>query len=97
MTLIEGFLLFMSSQDELTGPVNIGNPNEFTIRQLAEKTIELTKSSSSLIYQQLPCDDPLQRQPNIDLAKTKLGWMPDVQLEEGLTKTIDYFKRFLEG
>lgn len=95
--LIEGFLLFMSSQDELTGPVNIGNPNEFTIRQLAEKTIELTKSSSSLIYQQLPCDDPLQRQPNIDLAKTKLGWMPDVQLEEGLTKTIDYFKRFLEG
>lgn len=90
--LIDGMIRMMNSRDEFTGPVNIGNPNEFTIRELAEKVIQLTGSKSKLIFEPLPSDDPLQRQPDISLAKKELGWQPKVQLEEGLIKTIDYFK-----
>jgi len=86
----------MNSRDEFTGPVNIGNPNEFTIKELAEKVIELTGAKSKLIFEPLPSDDPLQRQPDISLAKKELGWQPKVQLEEGLIKTIDYFKTIVK-
>jgi UDP-glucuronate decarboxylase len=89
--LIEGFLRLMGSRDELTGPVNIGNPGEFTIRQLAEMVIELTSSRSKLVKMPLPADDPLQRQPDIALARKELGWEPTVPLVEGLKKTIAYF------
>ena len=92
--LIEGFLRLMD-QDEMTGPVNIGNPNEFTIRELAELVIEITGCQSKLIQKPLPADDPMQRQPIIDVAREKLGWEPKVQLREGLEKTIDYFRRLL--
>jgi len=88
--LIEGFVRLMT-QDEITGPVNIGNPGEFTILQLAEKVIELTGSKSKIIYQPLPSDDPLQRKPDISLAQEKLGWNPTIDLEAGLEKTIQYF------
>ena len=89
--LIEGMIRMMNSREEFTGPVNIGNPNEFTIRELAEKVIQLTNSRSSLIYLPLPSDDPLQRQPNIELARKELDWTPKIQLEEGLKNTIRYF------
>ena len=82
----------MGSREEFTGPVNIGNPNEFTIKQLAELVIELTNSGSNIISMPLPSDDPTQRQPNISLAKKELDWEPKIQLKEGLLKTIDYFK-----
>ncbi|MEA3373148.1 MAG: UDP-glucuronic acid decarboxylase family protein [Campylobacterota bacterium] len=90
--LIEGMIRLMNSRDGFTGPVNIGNPNEFTMLELAEAVIKLTGSNSKLIYQPLPQDDPLQRQPDIALAKKELGWEPTIHLEEGLKKTIDYFK-----
>ncbi len=90
--LIEGMVRLMDSRAEFTGPVNIGNPREFTIRQLAELVIKLTGSSSKLVYQPLPSDDPLQRKPVIELAKKELDWEPTVPLEEGLLKTIEYFK-----
>lgn len=93
--LIEGMILFMNSKDELTGPVNMGNPVEFTIRQLAENIIRLTGSKSKLIYKPLPEDDPLQRKPDISLAKRELGWEPSIQLEEGLNKTITYFRSII--
>jgi len=93
--LIEGFIRLMDSPDEVTGPVNLGNPREFTIRQLAEKIIGLIGSSSPLIFQPLPVDDPRQRQPDIRLAKEKLHWEPSVQLEEGLCHTIKYFEDLL--
>ena len=93
--LIEGMILFMNSKDELTGPVNMGNPVEFTIRQLAENIIRLTGSKSKLIYKPLPEDDPLQRKPDISLAKRELGWEPSIQLEEGLNKTIAYFRSII--
>ena len=93
--LIEGMVRLMNSRDGFTGPVNVGNPGEFTIRELAEIVIRLTGSNSKLIYQELPEDDPKQRKPNIDLAKKELGWEPSVILEEGLRKTIDYFKQCL--
>src|ERR1035437_4504158 len=89
--LVEGMLRMMASRDDFTGPVNIGNPNEFTILQLAELVIELTNSKSKIIRMPLPPDDPTQRQPNIDLAKKELDWEPKIQLREGLLKTIDYF------
>jgi UDP-glucuronate decarboxylase len=89
--MIEGFIRLMNASDEVTGPVNLGNPNEFTIKQLAEKVIELTGSSSELIYEPLPQDDPTQRQPDITRAREKLGWQPGIQLAEGLSKTIPYF------
>ncbi len=90
--LIEGMIRLMNSRAEFTGPVNIGNPGEFTIRQLAELIIKLTGSSSKLVFQPLPSDDPLQRKPVIDLAEKELEWKPTVPLEEGLQKTIEYFK-----
>jgi len=90
--LIEGMIRLMASRDDFTGPVNIGNPNEFTMLELAQKVIELTKSNSNIVFQPLPQDDPLQRQPLIDLAKKELDWQPTIELEEGLIKTINYFK-----
>ena len=90
--LIEGMMRLMNSREEFTGPVNIGNPNEFTMLELAEKVIRLTGSSSKIIHMPLPADDPTQRQPNISLAKSELGWEPKVMLEEGLQRTIEYFK-----
>jgi UDP-glucuronate decarboxylase len=93
--LIDGLVRLMQTPDDFTGPVNIGNPNEFTIRQLAEKVIELTDSKSKLDFRPLPSDDPLQRQPDISLARSALGWEPRVRLEEGLRKTIDYFRMLL--
>lgn len=94
--LIEGFIRMMGSPDDFIGPVNIGNPGEFTILQLAQKVIELTHSKSQLIYLPLPQDDPIQRQPDISLAKDKLNWQPTVNLEDGLIKTIDYFDNLLK-
>ena len=93
--LIEAFVLMMETPDEITGPINMGNPFEFSIKELAEKVIELTGSSSTLEYCPLPSDDPTQRQPNISLAKETLDWEPKIQLEEGLKKTIPYFERHL--
>jgi UDP-glucuronate decarboxylase len=93
--LIKGMMLFMNSPVELTGPMNMGNPVEFTIKQLAETVIRLTGSKSKLIYQPLPADDPLQRKPDISFAKRELDWEPDIPLEEGLKKTIAYFKSIL--
>lgn len=93
--LIEGMVRLMASPADFTGPCNLGNPGEFTIKQLAEKIIEKTGSKSKLIYQSLPADDPLQRKPVIDLAKEHLGWEPKVMLDEGLDKTIAYFKRII--
>lgn len=90
--LIDGMIRFMDSRDEFLGPVNIGNPREFTIKRLAELVIEYIGSGSKIIFKPLPTDDPKQRQPNISLAKEELGWEPKVKLEEGLRKTIDYFK-----
>ena len=83
----------MNSEDGFTGPVNIGNPGEFTMLQLAETILKLSGSKSRVIHQPLPLDDPKQRQPNIDLAKAKLGWQPKVNLEDGLKETIAYFKK----
>ena len=94
--LIEGFLRLMRSPDDVVGPVNIGNPNEFTISELAETVIRLTNSSSKVVYKTLPQDDPKQRRPDIGLAKSVLDWEPKVQLVEGLTKTIAYFDRLLK-
>lgn len=92
--LIEGMTRMMATGDEFVGPVNIGNPREFTIRELAEKVIELTGTRSKLVFMPLPQDDPAQRQPNISLAKKELsGWEPKIQLEEGLQQTIAYFKQ----
>jgi UDP-glucuronate decarboxylase len=91
--LIEGFRRMMQTEKGFPGPVNIGNPGEFTMLELAEKVIELTGTSSKLVFQDLPSDDPKQRRPDISLAQEKLnGWTPTVQLEEGLTRTIEYFR-----
>lgn len=89
--LLSGMKKMMESEKGFTGPVNIGNPNEFTILELATKVIELTGSKSKISFIPLPSDDPMQRQPSISLAKEKLGWSPMVQLNEGLVKTIEYF------
>jgi UDP-glucuronate decarboxylase len=90
--LVEGMIRLMGSPDDFTGPVNIGNPGEFTMLELAQKIIELTASSSQLTFKPLPQDDPLQRQPDITLAKQQLNWEPTINLDEGLKKTIHYFK-----
>lgn len=90
--LIEGFIRLMNTERGFTGPVNLGNPGEFTMLELAQKVIELTGSKSELTFKPLPEDDPKQRQPDITLAKEKLGWEPTVKLEAGLTRTIDYFR-----
>ena len=94
--LIEGWIRLMASPDEVTGPINIGNPGEFTMIELAENVIDLTGSTSKLIFEPLPSDDPRQRQPDITLAKEKLGWEPTVPLREGLAKTIEYFDTLLK-
>lgn len=92
--LVEGMVRMMESGGDFVGPVNLGNPHEFTMKQLAEKVLELIpESTSAIVYKPLPQDDPRQRQPNIDLAKEKLNWAPKVELEEGLGKTIEYFRR----
>jgi UDP-glucuronate decarboxylase len=82
----------MGTDDNITGPVNIGNPHEFTIKELAEKVVKLTGSSSVFVNRELPMDDPKQRQPDISMAKELLGWKPITDLDEGLVKTISYFK-----
>ena len=95
--LIEAFIRLMATEDDFTGPVNTGNPGEFTIMELAEKVIALTNSRSKLVYKPLPSDDPTQRQPDITLAKEKLGWEPMVNLDEGLLKTVPYFEKILRS
>jgi len=90
--LLEGMVRLMNTGDEMTGPINVGNPVEFTIRQLAEMVISLTGSKSKIIFEPLPADDPMQRKPDIEKAKTQLKWEPKVPLEEGLKKTIEYFR-----
>ncbi|MBR4900810.1 MAG: SDR family oxidoreductase [Victivallales bacterium] len=95
--LIEGMVRLMNTGDDVTGPVNVGNPGEFTIRELAEKVIQLTGSKSKLVFKPLPQDDPRQRKPDITLAKQLLNWEPKVPLEEGLKKTIEYFEKLLAG
>ncbi|MGB7401732.1 MAG: UDP-glucuronic acid decarboxylase family protein [Arcobacter sp.] len=94
--LIEGMIRLMNTKDGFTGPVNIGNPNEFTMIELAQKVIRLTDSKSKLIYMPLPEDDPLQRQPIIELAKKELDWEPIIKLEDGLKKTIEYFDKLIK-
>ncbi len=93
--LIEAVLRIMDTSDDFTGPVNIGNPSEFTMLDLAKSIISLTNSTSKLIYKPLPLDDPKHRQPNIDLAKSRLNWKPTTKLEEGLGRTIRYFQSLL--
>ncbi len=93
--LIEGFVRLMGADDAITGPMNLGNPNEFTIRQLAETVLKLTGSSSKLIDKPLPEDDPTQRCPDIYMAKKELDWQPTIELEEGLERTIAYFREIL--
>ncbi len=93
--LIDALVKMMNSRDGFTGPVNIGNPGEFSIRQLAEMVLSMTGAKSGIIYKQLPADDPVQRKPDITLAQKELGWKPSVKLENGLKKTIEYFKGVL--
>ena len=94
--LIEGMIRLMNNDSGFTGPVNIGNPGEFTIHQLAEKVLEMIpESGSKIVYKPLPSDDPIQRQPDISLAQEKLGWAPVINLDEGLSKTIEYFRRIM--
>jgi len=95
--LIEGAIRMMNSSDDFIGPVNIGNPEEFTILELATKVIEMTGSKSKIEFLPLPQDDPLKRKPDITLAKEKLKWEPTVKLEKGLAKTIDYFDKLLSN
>ena len=95
--LVDAFVLLTGTADKVIGPINLGNPTEFTVNQLAEKVIELTGSSSNLIIKPLPSDDPTQRQPDISQAKATLNWSPKVELEEGLMKTISYFEGLLGG
>ncbi|HAQ65788.1 MAG TPA: NAD-dependent dehydratase [Bacteroidales bacterium] len=90
--LVEGAIRLMNTGDEITGPINIGNPGEFTILELAEKVIQMTGSKSKIVFQPLPSDDPMQRQPNISKAKEILHWEPKIALDEGLSRTIDFFK-----
>jgi UDP-glucuronate decarboxylase len=90
--MVDAFVRLMNTEDDFIGPVNLGNPGEFTIRELAEKALQMTGSNSELIMMPLPQDDPTQRQPDISLAKEKLGWEPIIKLDEGLVRTIDYFK-----
>ena len=94
--LVEGMIRMMGSTESFTGPINIGNPHEFTILELAEKVIKLTGSKSKIIYQPLPSDDPMMRKPDISLAKKELDWTPKIRLDEGLVKTIDFFKTIIQ-
>jgi UDP-glucuronate decarboxylase len=92
--LVEGMLCMMDAED-FTGPVNLGNPGEFTIRELAEQVIQMTASASHLVFKPLPADDPVRRRPDISLANEKLGWQPRIPLADGLTPTIEHFRRAL--
>ena len=94
--LVEAILRLMVTNEDVTGPINLGNNSEFTIRELAEKVIELTGSRSKLVFKPLPQDDPRQRQPDLTKAKATLNWEPKVALEDGLKETIAYFKHSLE-
>jgi len=95
--MIEGFVRMMATEDDFTGPVNMGNPGEFTMLELAEKVLKLAGSKSKLVFHPLPTDDPKQRQPDISLANAKLGWVPKVELEDGLKETVAYFKKLFAG
>jgi UDP-glucuronate decarboxylase len=95
--IVEGFIRLMQTEDEVTGPINLGNPKAFTMLELATKVIELTGSRSEIVFQPLPGDDPKQRQPNISLAKSLLDWQPKIELDEGLRLTIAYFDQLLNG
>ena len=88
-------MVMNNTDDTFIGPVNLGNPNEFTIKELADKIIALTGTKSKIVYKDLPSDDPKQRQPDITLAKNIINWEPKVQLEDGLVKTIEYFRNVL--
>ncbi len=90
--LVQGMMAMMNNETDFIGPANIGNPNEFTIRELAEQVINLSGSRSELIFQPLPSDDPTRRRPDIELAKDRLGWQPEIMLQEGLTRTIEWFR-----
>lgn len=94
--LVEGMIKMMASPNEVKGPINIGNPNEFTILELAKKVIELTGSKAKIIYQLLPSDDPMMRKPDITLAERELDWKPNIELEEGLIKTIEFFRTIVK-
>ncbi|OGT22836.1 MAG: NAD-dependent dehydratase [Gammaproteobacteria bacterium RIFCSPHIGHO2_02_FULL_42_13] len=94
--LIEGFIRMMATDRDMTGPINLGNPNEITIKQLAQKIIAMTGAKSQLICKSLPADDPKQRKPDITKAKHVLNWVPKISIEDGLTKTIHYFEKILE-
>ena len=91
--LVDGIQLLMGSRNEITGPVNIGNPAEFTVLDLANEIVDITGSSSELVFKPLPEDDPKQRRPDISMAENELGWRPKIQLREGLSKTVDYFEK----
>jgi UDP-glucuronate decarboxylase len=95
--MVNGIIAMMNAPEDLIGPVNLGNPVEFTILQLAQKIIELTHSKSKIVYHPLPEDDPVRRKPDISLAQKELNWQPFTPLEEGLKKTIDYFDKILKG
>ena len=95
--LVDAFVRLMATPAEVTGPINLGNPGEFTILELAEKVISFTGSKSKIIQKPLPSDDPTRRQPDITLAKSKLGWEPKIMLDEGLKRTISYFKKLLDA
>ena len=93
--MIDGMIRMMNKADEFTGPVNLGNPHEYSIIELAQQIIEMTNARSNIVYQPLPDDDPMQRKPDIKLAQKHLGWQPTTMLEKGLQKTIEYFKNFI--
>jgi UDP-glucuronate decarboxylase len=95
--LIEGMVALMNTGPEVTGPINIGNPREFTILNLAETVKSMINSDSKIITKELPSDDPLQRRPNIQKAKEILGWQPSVDLEQGLQQTIEYFRNLIDN
>jgi len=95
--LVEGLIRMMNSPAGFTGPVNIGKPQEFTVLQLAQKVISITNSPSQIVFRPLPQDDPIQRRPDITLAREKLGWEPHIQLDEGLKKTVAYFSGLIKG
>lgn len=95
--MVDGLIRLMSAADDVTGPVNLGNPTEFTILELAETVIELTASKSEITFEPLPEDDPVRRQPDITLAKKGLGWQPRISLQDGLSKTIDYFEELMRA
>ncbi|MBR6126468.1 SDR family NAD-dependent epimerase/dehydratase, partial [bacterium] len=95
--LVDVIVKMMASEDDFLGPVNTGNPGEFTIKELAELVLEKVNRNLKVVYKPLPADDPTQRRPDITLAKTKLGWEPKIKLSEGLDKTIEYFRKKLSS